>query len=227
MTGLEKITSRIIADAEADAKAILAEAEKKSSAILAEYAARANEIREQIGAEAERNCAGIMSRAESTAAMQARNILLSEKSTLIDAAFDGALSRILSMPDGEYLELLAGLLFSAMLEQLETERVNRELYGEVDLPDIGSYEVILSAKDRERCGNDLVARVRGLLSDKSGLDVAEKLVLSADTVDIEGGLILRYGDVALNCSLSMLINSIRSSVEAEVYKVLFDTDQAS
>ncbi|MGI6167051.1 MAG: V-type ATP synthase subunit E [Eubacteriales bacterium] len=227
MTGLEKITSRIIADAESDARATLAEAEKKRSAVLAEYAARANEIRERLLSEAERGVAEIMSRAESAAAMQARNILLTEKSRLLDAAFDGARSRILSMPDGEYLEFLSGLLFSAMLEQLETERVNRELYGEVDLPVVDSYEVILNAKDHQRCGNDLVARVRELLRDKADPGVAEKLMLSADTADIEGGLILRYGDVSINCSLSVLIDSIRNSVEAEVYKVLFDTDQVS
>ena len=91
-------------------------------------------------ADAEREATEIMSRAESAAAMQARNILLAVKSQLIDAAFSGAKSRILSMPDGEYLELLAKLLFSALLDQLETERINRELYGEVDLPVIDSYE---------------------------------------------------------------------------------------
>ncbi|HHT53772.1 MAG TPA: hypothetical protein GX011_02410 [Clostridiales bacterium] len=227
MTGLEKITSRIIADAKADAKRLLGEAEKKSAEILAEYSARAEEVRGRLLADAEREATEIMSRAESAAAMQARNILLAVKSQLIDAAFSGAKSRILSMPDGEYLELLAKLLFSALLDQLETERINRELYGEVDLPVIDSYEVILSAKDRERCGNALVERVRELLQDKAAPGVTGKLVLSNDTADIEGGLLLRYGDVEINCSISMLIDSIRSSVEAKVYRALFDADTVS
>ena len=54
-----------------------------------------------------------------------------------------------------------------------------------------------------------------------------KLVLSNDTADIEGGLLLRYGDVEINCSISMLIDSIRSSVEAKVYRALFDADTVS
>lgn len=220
MTGLEKITSRIIADAKANAKQLIAEAEKESAATFAEYAAQADELRGRLMAEAEREATEIMSRARSAATMQARNILLAEKSRLVDTAFSGAISRILSMPDREYLELLSKLLSTALLDQLDAEQTNREQYGEADLPVIERYEVILNAKDRARCGEELVARVRELLN-KTTPNAAKKLVLSAESADIEGGLILRCGDIEINCSISMLISSIKSSVEAEVYNALF------
>jgi V/A-type H+-transporting ATPase subunit E len=221
MTGLDKITSRIIADAEADAKKILAEAEASAAGITASYEAKAEEIRASLHADAEREATDIISRAKSAAAMDKRNILLTEKSRLIDGAFSEAKRQILAMPDDKYLELLAKLLTFSLLDQLETERINRELYGETDMPDIEKYEVIVNKSDRERFGKSLIDSARRMVVGKVDRRILDRLVLSDSTADIEGGVILKYGDVESNSSIEMILDSIRNNVEPEVCKILF------
>ncbi len=221
MTGLDKITSRIITEAEADAKKTLSDAALAASNISAEYAARCEEIRASLGANAEREAADIISRAKSAAAMDKRNIMLSEKSRLIDGAFAEAKRQILSMPDDKYVELLSSLLAFSLLDQLETERVNRELYGETDLPEIVKYEVILNKTDREKIGRLLIDSVRRILIGKVDRKNIDKLALSENTADIEGGVILKYGDVETNSSIEMMLDTLRETIEPEVCKTLF------
>lgn len=221
MTGLDKIISRIIAEAEADALRIIAEAEAECERIASKYASDAEETRSGLLAGAEREATDIISRAKSAAAMDKRNIILAEKSRLIDGAFAEAKRQILTMPDEKYTELLASLLAYSLLDQLETERVNRELYGETDLPEITKYEVILNKFDRERCGRTLIDGVRRLVIGKIPRATLDKLVLSQNTANIDGGVILKYGDIESNSSLSMMLASLRDTVEPEVCKVLF------
>jgi V/A-type H+-transporting ATPase subunit E len=221
MTGLDKITFRIIAEAEADAKKTLSEAATAASLITAEYEAKAGEIRASLGANAEAEANDIISRAKSAAAMDKRNITLSEKSRLIDGAFAEAKRQILAMPDDKYLELLSSILAYSLLDQLETERVNRELYGETDLPEIAKYEVILNKNDRDRIGKSLIDSVRRRVIGKIDSKTMDKLVLSENTANIEGGVILKYGDVETNSSIEMMLDALRETVEPEVCKTLF------
>lgn len=221
MTGLDKITFRIIAEAEADAKKTLSDAALAASDITAEYAAKSEEIRASLGANAEREAADIISRAKSAAAMDKRNIMLTEKSRLIDGAFAEAKRQILSMPDDKYVELLSSLLAYSLLDQLETERVNRELYKETDLPEIAKYEVILNKTDREKIGRLLIDSVRRILIGKVDRKTIDKLAICESTADIEGGVILKYGDVETNSSIEMMLDTLRETIEPEVCRTLF------
>jgi hypothetical protein len=55
MTGLDKITDRILADARLEADRIMSDAEAESTRIRADYARRADQIRETLSGEAERD----------------------------------------------------------------------------------------------------------------------------------------------------------------------------
>ena len=50
----------------------------------------------------------------------------------------------------------------------------------------------------------------------------EKLTLSSKTAAIDGGVILRSGDVETNCSLALIFSELRERLESEVGRVLFE-----
>ncbi|MBE6589390.1 MAG: hypothetical protein E7643_04355 [Ruminococcaceae bacterium] len=222
LNGLERITGKILSDAQEQADRILADAQAECDRITADYAARAEQIRDTLNNDAERAGKDFISRAKSTAATNKRNLLLQTQSELIDDVFDGTLEQLLAMEAGQYNELLAGLLAAAFAEQLEAERSARMLAAEEEWIDPSTYEVVLNARDKERCGKTLIESVRKKLGAKVPSEKLDMLKISDKTVSIDGGLILRCGDVEANCSLSLLIAQLREKLEAEVGHALFD-----
>ncbi len=222
INGLEKITEKILSEANEKAEQILVAAEAESKKIADSYAERAEEIRERISSAAERDGKDMVSRAKSSAATAKRNAMLTARAELIDGVFDGALATALALPQAEYIDLLTGLLCAALTEQLEAEYNSRTLYGEEEAMEPEVYEVLMNARDRERCGAAVVAGATKKLSGKVAADRLQKLKLSDKTVSIDGGLILRYGDIESNCSFSLLFAQLREELETEVSHCLFD-----
>lgn len=220
MTGLSKITDKILAEAQEDAAKKLAEADERCEEIARDYAARAEEIRKTLNEDAKREATEIISRAKSGEAMARRNVLLEAKSARIDEAFDLAYQEIMNLSDERYGELLSMLLTSVIKQQTEHEKISRELYGEEDAPEADVYEVLLNEKDRERFGTSLL----NSFYQRMGMDdqaIFNRVVISASVVNIDGGLIVRCGSIEINCSLRSLFDQIRPELEAKVSRKLF------
>jgi len=222
MIGLERITDKILAEAQERADRILADAKAESERITADYAARAEQIRTTLSSEAEREGMDRVSRAKSAAATNKRNLLLQTQSELIDGVFDGALDYIRNLDSEKYTDLLIGLLCAAFVEQMEAESISRTLYGAEEAIDPVCYEVLLNQRDRDRYGNAVIDGAGKRLAGKVSSEKLEKLRLADRAVAIDGGLILRFGDVESNCSLALLFAQLREELEAEVGHALFD-----
>ena len=222
INGLNKITDKILSEAQAKADKILADAQAECDRINAEYAERAEKIRTEISSEAEKGGMEYVARIRSTAATSKRNLLLQTKSDLIDGVFASVLEQTRTLELEKYNEILIGLLSAALLEQIESEEVSRTLYGEEEALAPESYEVILNQRDRDRCGKGLMEGVRKHLIGKVSTEKLACLTLSSQTASIDGGLILRCGNVESNCSFSILFAQLRESLEAEVAHALFD-----
>lgn len=222
LNGLERITDKILSDAQAQADKILAQATVECEKITADYTARADQIRNTLRREAEARGKDYISRAKSTAATNKRNLVLQAQSELIDEVFDGTLEQMLALGGEQYTELLSGLLAAAFLEQLDAERSARALATDEEWCEPESYEVLLNQRDKDRYGKPLIESVQKKLAAKADAEKLRRLVLSEKTVSIDGGVILRCGDVEANCSLSLLIAQLREKLEAEVAHALFD-----
>lgn len=220
MTGLSKITDKILTEAREDAARTLAAADKRCEEIAAEYAARAAAIRSELNEEARREAAELVARAKSGEAMERRNASLELRGARIDEAFSLAHKELLQLSEERYLELLTRLLLSAVRMQAEQEIVSRELYGEEDAPSYERYEVLLNERDRARFGEALLRGLRERL-DQGYARMLGKISLSEQTAGIDGGLILKSGSIELNCSLRALFEEIRPSLEAKVGQRLF------
>lgn len=219
VNGLEKITDKILADARERAQEILSRAEAESAEITKAYEARADEIRERLSADAERRGEDMVSRGRSAAAMKKRNLLLEQRSQLIDGVFTSAKDWVLSLSAEQYAELLAGLLASALYELTSANARNQAMYGE-ESDEAESYEVLLNKKDRDAVGESVISLTKKKLQGKVDVGATEKLSLGKP-VTIDGGVILCAGEVEFNCSLSMLFSQLKRELEAEVNEALF------
>lgn len=222
--GLNKITEKILSEANDSAEKILAAAKEDCNRIAADFDARAEEIRRAGKHDAEQKAADLMARAKSMAAMQARNVIGQRKSDLIENVFQNAFDAIEKRSPKEYTALVVGLLASALSELAETEDKNFALYGEADESVGERYEVLLNEKDRETIGNAVVTGVKQKLKGVLSKERLDKIVLSDATAGIDGGVVLRYGDVESNCSFEMLFSQLRRELETEVSRALFATD---
>ncbi len=219
MTGIEKVTGKIIADAEADAREILDKAEAECAAIRAKHKAETDAELEKLREANDRECQALIIRARSSAAMAKRNAILEARAAILNEAYAAAAKQIKSMNGEQYLELLQKMLRSALKRQLEGEEESLRLYGEDISPD--AYEVVLNSRDRGSLGEKLMTAFRAGLGSKLSPKVLTKLRLASDTAPIDGGLILRCGPVETNCSLAMLMAENRRETEAKVSRILF------
>lgn len=226
MTGLEKITSRIIEDARAQAQEILDEATEKSLAVRAQNQQNAQAACDRLIEQAEKEGENLIVRAKSSAAMTKRNIELTAKSEMIERAFSRAMQEIYDMDRERYAALLLSLLCKTLNAQRESERDSMRLYGEDIAP--ATYELMLNARDNADVAPMLMTGIRNAAAaGKAPADMAAKLKLSAKVAPIDGGLVLRCGDIETNCSFSMLLAGIRPELEPRIQQILYKDQKKS
>ena len=228
MNGIEKITQRMEDDARRDINEILTAARAQADEITRRCREQADRESAAITARGESAAAEREKRLESMAEMESRKLVLAAKQEVLDEAFTMALEKLCTLPDEEYIELLAALAVKAA-------RTGRE-------------KVIFSQKDRNRVGkavvtraNDALARkvaprLPGDLTDTKAGAILDKVVtgasailagtgmltLAEETRPIKGGIILSDGDVETNCTFETLVRLQRENISGEVAKVLFD-----
>ncbi len=198
MTGIEKITDRILADAQAEVDATLHAAELEASNIRAKFEAQAQREAEELlrrgrerAEERERNLAG-------TAQLEARKATLAAKQTVLDRAFAMAEQQLHSLAEADYVSFLSAL-------------AARSSYS-------GTESIVLSPADLEKYGAAVAAGANERLS-REGKPAG--LTLATDTRPINGGLILREGNIETNCTFETLLRLIRSEISSEAAAVLF------
>ena len=219
MTGLEKITERILADAKERARGILETAQEECRQMAQDYAERAEQIRDRIAERAEREGEELVSRARSAVAMTRRDILLSAKAQMLDETFEAAKAQICATDYGKYRELLVALLSCALLEQAQSEQSSIEMGDEVT--DFDTFEVFFNENDRAQFGQYVIDHARKNTERRIGAARAAKLRLADAVADIDGGLILRYGNTETNCSISALLSEMRRDLEGKIAAILF------
>lgn len=222
MIGAERITAKIISDAENDAREKLAAAGAEREKLREDYKRRAKELRAKMLADAEADAEGFVARAKSSAALEKRNAVLNAKSEMVDAAFDAALAEIRAMDAEKYRDLLVGFIESAIVAQINAEAEEIRNYGADELSVADKYEIVLNRRDREAHGAAVIDGIRRSSIGRLSSEQVEKIVLSDKSADIDGGAMIRYGDMEINCSLSMIFKRLREELESEIYKILFN-----
>ena len=193
MNGIERITQRIGAEAQAEIDRVLGEARAEAEKITARYKAQADAEAADLDAKNKKAAAEREERLAGTAQMEARKAALAAKQEMVEKAYGLALQKLCSLPEEKYTAVLAELLIQAS--------------------STGKEEVIFSDKDRRKVGKAAV--------EKANKDGGRKLTLSGETREMAGGLILRDGQVEVNCAFETQLRVLREEMTAEIAAILF------
>ena len=193
MNGIEKITKRIDAQAQAEIDCILADAGKRAAEIAAQAKAQAEAEDAELTARNEKVAAEREERLVGAAQMEAKKIVLAARQEQLEKAYTKALETLCSMPDEQYTKTLAALLEQAA-------------------PD-GKGSVIFAPDAKERIGAATVALGNEKL--KGSLTLAE------ETRPMQGGFILSKGNVEVNCTFETLVRLQKAETAGAVLKKLF------
>lgn len=227
MEGIEKITAKIVQDAEQEVRRIREEAEEQSRAVLEQARVQAQQEAGAILTRGRRAADERLERLNSAAGMERRKLELSARQEVLGEAFDLALEKLCSLPEEKYVKLLTDLV-------LEASSTGRE-------------QLIFSPRDRAQIGKQVVVAANealasqaapelpdGLTDSKVGAFLGKvvnttaamvagtgMLTLSQETRDIRGGFILVDGDVEVNCAFETMLALEREKLERQAAEMLF------
>lgn len=224
MVNLEKLTGRIISDANEFARGLLESAQSNIAEINDATQSNIEFINRDFATRAAKEEKAILDRAKAAAESISRDFVLSAKAELLDSAFDTVRERLQGIANSgseEYIGLLARLLCKVILANAASEAVSAEYYRSGELTASAGY--IASFGTRDLAGGENSVAAKAVSRALATPSVAVKTLKISDTpAPIDGGFILRSGNIEYNCSLSALVAGYRAAHEGEIYRMLFE-----
>ena len=199
MNDIKNITDKIISDATAYAAANENIAVAKAEESIEACKAKADKIISDAEILAQKEADSAVMRAENSQKMSRRNKLLAAKGEVLVKVFEQAKIQICNAEPKAYLNFLLKL-FSRTMTACDGV-------------------LMLNQNDLKSIGNDFYAEAKKLF-EREHPDF--NLTLSDTAADIDGGFILKNGDIEFNCSVSSVLNDFREKRENDIFKLLFD-----
>ena len=198
MNGIERISDRLVADAEAEITALNADTKARCDEIAAEYQKKAQEEYQSRMSEGVKAAETRLQRLGSAAEMEAKKSILAFKQEMVAKAFEDATVKLANLPQEQYVQFLAAQSAAAAVT--------------------GEEELIFNDRDKAAVG-ELVAKAANALLAQKGQKGALKV--SGDTRAISGGVIVRQGNIEVNCAVETLVQLRRSELASQVAEILF------
>jgi V/A-type H+-transporting ATPase subunit E len=200
MNGINKITDRIAAETQGEINAVRAEAEAKCREIIASYEKQAQDEYERLIREGTEDGALQTERLKKAAVMEAKKSVLTMKQEAVDKVLEASVKRICDMPEERYITFLAKLASEAAFT--------------------GTEEVIFNRRDcKSGTARAVVAKANELLKKRG---ILPKLTVSSENGSFSGGIIVKQGDIEVNCCVETLVEMSRDRLAAEIAGALFD-----
>lgn len=199
---IEKITSSILAEAEAARDAALQEARAKCERILGEAAQKAKDQKEAMVQRGREEKEKIILRRRSVAAIDSKKVILEKKQQVIAECFRQAEAGIAALPREKYLDFLVRTgLASAM----------------------PGGAVSFNEGERQGIGPEVVRRLNAAVPpQKSGDAGGEPFILSEDSEDVSGGFWIRQGQTYADITVSSQVAAKKKELAAQVSRMLFE-----
>ncbi len=198
MNGIEKISNRLVADAEAEIAALNAETKQKCDFIREEYEKKAKEEYQSRMAEGVKAAETRLQRLGSAAEMEAKKSILAFKQEMVAKAFSDAAEQLANLPQERYVSFLASQAAAAA--------------------SAGTEELIFNARDKAAVAPAVAKAANALLE---GRGIRGALTVSGETREISGGVIVRQGNIEVNCAVETLVQLRRSELASQVAEILF------
>ena len=196
MSGLDKMKSRILEEADHSAKEIMDKANAEAEAVIKAAEEEAKAEAGRISSKAERDAADYAKRVASSVDMRRKQAYLAAKQEVISHVLESAYSTVMNLEVKEYFDMLEKLL---------------ERYV---LPEEG--EICFSANDLGRMPEGFSGKIKTIAANKGG-----SLTLSDEARDIDGGFLLVYGGIEENCTIKAVFDAKREELSDQVNRILF------
>lgn len=190
----EKVSRKILEDAKKRAKELKEEVETRIRDIEEQARIEVNQIEERAKAEALEGANHEKERLMALAKLELRKSLLGAKRTMIDEAFEKAVTQLNSLKKVDY----QGFVKKLLLRAVET----------------GDEEVVVSSEE-DVIDQEFLDGVNRELGDKGGLKLSE------ERREMRGGFVLSRGRVEVKATFDALVDGLRDELEMEVAKILF------
>lgn len=191
MNGGDKILNRIKSDSEEVVREIINEAEGKCAEINAQAEIQAEKAAKSVSENTKLKVKQIENASKSRCELEIRNSILRQRRIEIDKTFDELLNYLLSLNDAEYFSYIYKLAESL---------------------DVDQGVVYLNEKDLNRLPGDFSDNFK-----KSGINIT----IDKTPVDINGGFILKNGNIEENMAFDSIIMSKRDKLEDIISRELF------
>ena len=227
MEGIEKITAKIVQDAQAEIARMNQETDEKVRSIAEAAQAQADKETADTLARGQRAAQERLERLKSAAKMEQRKLELAARQEMLAQAFDLALEKLCSLSEEAYVQLLTRLVLEASTT--------------------GKEQLVFSPQDRARVGKQVVVAANEAMVKQVAPELPDAitdtkvgaflgkvvnsttamvtgtgmLTLSEETRPMKGGFVLVDGDVEVNCAFETLVCLQREKLEKEVDQVLF------
>ncbi len=193
MTGLDKIIAQIQADSDSVCADIKSKTHVQCDKIIKDAQDRAQVILKDGERQAQQKKDEIISRAKSTADLESRAVILRAKQDIICSALDKARRYLCNLPDDEY--------FAVIYKMISKYSENSD------------GMLCLSKRDTDRLPADFIKEINNYS--------AGSLILQKEPVDIDGGFILIYGGIEVNCAFQSIFSAQNELFSDEASKILF------
>ncbi|HIX60445.1 MAG TPA: hypothetical protein IAA45_12120 [Candidatus Blautia gallistercoris] len=196
MTGLDKIVSQILEEANNSASAKLEKARAEAEEIMNTARAEAEKEAEEILQKAKTDMENYAERTKSAADLRRRTAILAAKQEMISQVLDKAYQKFCSMDEETYFATLLDILKKFVMED--------------------DGVIFFSEEDRAKLPDDYEEKIEAIAAEKGGT-----LTVSQENRNIERGFVLAYGGIEENCSFRALFDSRKDDLQDKVQAVLF------
>lgn len=196
MSGLDKMKSQILEDANAQAEERIAQANAQAEEIQAKVKAEVDAAWQRMNQKTETAVKNYHERIASSCDMQRKTAILKAKQEVISEVLQKAYEKVMNLSNEEYFELLTNLL-KAYVQS-------------------GDGVIYFSEKDKQRVPVSFVEEAGKIAASKGG-----KLAFADETLQIDGGFVLVYGGIEENCTIQAIFESKRDEWSDLVQKVIF------
>ncbi len=195
MTGLEKIIAEIGDEVAKEAAAAIEKAKAEADAVLQQAKEESDAKIAKISAAAASDVAEIERSRTSAVQLQRRQKALQTKQQVLAETLAKALQEVYALPDAQYFELLVKLAAGTA--------------------EGGEGEMLLNEKDKKRLPADFEKKLA------AAMPQGAKLTVAKSTRPIDGGFVLKYGDVEENCSLQAIFDARSEEFSDTIRDILF------
>jgi V/A-type H+-transporting ATPase subunit E len=195
VAGLERILQEIRAEAAAEAAAQQRVAQDNADKILTAAKAESDAVVAQIEQDGKKAVAEGERSRSSAILLQRRQKTLQTKQVLLAETLQKAREALTALQDKEYFDLLVRLAAKNAAP--------------------GSGEMLLNERDAKRLPAGFEKQLAEALPKGSSIAVSDKTCL------IDGGVVLQYGDIEVNCSFAAIFDAQEDEMADNIAKVLF------